>query len=133
MRVCPNCGYVDGEEWRPAAFHRHISYAYTSSLEYTDPELYKAIINAPADAILYRHPFVYWQSPRSDTTRRSWVEDFKLYGKNVPQERANEETRSINEVWTKGLSKSREEIQVITDYVTLDQFTIEETKKRMQL
>ena len=131
MRICPVCGHKDGEEWRPAAFHHHISYAYLDSLYYTEPELYQKIKTAPAEAIIYYHPFVYWKSPRSETVRRAWIEDFKLYGKTVPQERDKEKNRSINEVWTKGLSKSRDEIQVITDYVTLDMFTQKKQTKRI--
>lgn len=88
MRVCPECGYVDDECWRPAAFHRHIDYAYIESVKRLNPELWAELKHLKKNELLVRDSFVYWLSSRSDTVRRSWREDYRIFGKSVPQERS---------------------------------------------
>jgi len=108
MKRCPKCGYVDPDCWRPAAFHPEISYAHIDGLEMFEPEVYEAIVDkAPGERVLVGE-YVYWRSSRSPTVRRSWVDDHRIVGKRgSSQERVNQDTRSINEVWTKKLPKSR--------------------------
>ena len=89
MRVCKECGHVDPNWWRPAAFHQHIDYAYLDGLDVLDPELYDLIKDKKPGETIIRGPFVYWLSSRSPTVRRAWIEDFKVYGKSVPQERVS--------------------------------------------
>jgi len=87
MRVCPNCGHVDPEWWRPAAFHQHIDYADFSVLEIFEEELAEALRDKKSGELVVIEPFVYWKSAKSNTVRRSSVEDFEIKGKSVPQER----------------------------------------------
>ena len=91
VRICPHCGYVDPIWWRPAAYHPEFSYAQNTALEWNDRELWAALKPLKAGEILKRGPYLYWKSTRSDTTRRVWVEDYKLVGKKgSPQERVRQ-------------------------------------------
>ena len=99
MRICPKCNHIDGYEWRPAAFLPHIDYAYIESLAATDKELYDILQITPAGKLLYRKPFVYWKSNRSNTVRRSWEKDFEIYGKTEAQDRSDKKNPSPNELY----------------------------------
>ena len=89
MRECPKCGHIDPECWRPAAFHQHIDYADIDSLELFEPEVFQLMKDKIPGEIAKLYPFVYWKSPKSHTIRRSSIEDFKIKGKSVPQERVS--------------------------------------------
>jgi len=90
MRVCPKCGHVDPIWWRPAAYHPEFSYAHNTSLESLEPELWDKLKDLPAGEIITAGPYLYWKSTRSETTRRIWVEDYKMVGKKgSPQERVS--------------------------------------------
>lgn len=90
MRVCPKCGHVDPIWWRPAAYHPEFSYAYLTSIESLDPELWELLKDKKAGDIVQRGPYLYWRSTRSQTVRRVWVEDYKMAGKTGSwQERVN--------------------------------------------
>lgn len=89
MRLCPKCGHVDPEWWRPAAFHQHIDYAQYDVLELFEPEIIKELEGKKAGTVIFIEPFAYWKSPKSETVRRSSIEDFKIKGKSVPQERVS--------------------------------------------
>ena len=89
MRICPKCGHLDPECWRPAAFHPEISYAYIDSLEVFSPEIVEQLKDKKPGEIIVVDPFVYWKSPRSPTVRRTWIEDYKIKGKSVNQERVS--------------------------------------------
>ena len=60
-----------------------------------EPEILEALSGKKAGITVIIEPFVYWKSPKSDTIRRSSVEDFKTKGKSVPQEQVshNPQTR----------------------------------------
>ena len=89
MRICPRCGYVDPIWWRSAAYHPEFSYAHNTALLWNDPELWAALKSVKRGEIIKRGPFLYWKSTRSDTTRRVWIEDYRLVGKKGnPQERS---------------------------------------------
>lgn len=105
MRVCPKCGHEDPIWWRPAAFHPEFSYAHNTSLESLEPELWALLKDLPAGAIVTVGPYHYWKSSRSDTTRRIWVEDFKMVGKKgSPQERV----RNVTQLTLAGSPRPRE-------------------------
>ena len=81
MRICPRCGHVDPIWWRPAVYHPEFSYAHNTALEWNDPDLWAALRPLKRGDIIKRGSYLYWKSTRSDTTRRIWVEDYKLVGK----------------------------------------------------
>ena len=89
MRICPECGHVDPEWWRPAAFHQHIDYVQMDVIEEFEPEIIEALKDKPAGTVVFIEPFAYWKSPKSETIRRSSIEDYKIKGKSVPQERVS--------------------------------------------
>lgn len=89
MRICPRCGHIDPIWWRPARHHPEFSYAHNTALEWNDPELWAALQTVKRGEIIKRGPYLYWKSTRSDTTRRMWIEDYRLVGKTgSPQERS---------------------------------------------
>lgn len=94
MRECPNCGYVDPECWRPAAFHQHIDYAYVDSLNLFEPEVFQLMKDKIPGEVVPLPPFVYWLSSKSHTIRRSSIEDFKIKGKSIPQERVSHDPQT---------------------------------------
>ena len=90
MRICPKCGHVDPIWWRANAWHPEFSYAQNTALEWNDPDLWEALRPLKRGEIIKRGPYLYWKSTRSDTTRRVWIEDYKLVGKKgSPQERTH--------------------------------------------
>lgn len=89
MRICPKCGHVDPEWWRPAAFHQHIDYAQLDVISQFEPEVFEALKGKPAGTVVFIEPFAYWKSPKSETIRRCSIEDYELKGKSVPQERVS--------------------------------------------
>jgi len=87
-RICPRCGHVDPIWWRPAVYHQEFSYAHNTALVWNDPELWAALRPLKRGEIIKRGPFFYWKSTRSDTTRRVWIEDYRLVRKKgSPQEK----------------------------------------------
>lgn len=89
MRVCPNCGCVDPEWWRPAAFHQHIDYADLSVIESLEPEIFRELKDKKYGEVVVIGIYCYWKSSKSETVRRSSIEDFKIKGKSVNQERVD--------------------------------------------
>ena len=60
------------------------------TLEMFEPEVWDLMKDEPPGKVLQLGEFVYWRSPRSDTVRRCWIEDFKIVGKRgSPQERVS--------------------------------------------
>ena len=60
------------------------------TLEMFEPDVFELMKEAPNGEVRQLNDFVYWKSPRSDTVRRCWVEDFKIVGKRgSPQERVS--------------------------------------------
>lgn len=54
-----------------------------------EPEITKALEGKKAGTVVFIEPFAYWKSPKSETIRGSSIEDFKIKGKSVPQERVS--------------------------------------------
>ena len=54
-----------------------------------EPEIIEALNGKPAGTVVYIEPFAYWKSPKSETIRRCSIEDYKIKGKSVPQERVS--------------------------------------------
>jgi len=85
MRVCPKCGYVDPPWWRPSRWQPEHDTARIDDLLLHEPELLKQL---EREGVVFKGPFVFWKSSRSRRVRRTWIQEWKRFGKSgEPQEK----------------------------------------------
>ena len=81
LRVCPECGYIEGIEWRPTTWKsaQYIDCCRMSELEQINPELAKRIKEAHPKTVIEKHYAYHMTKPQVWVIRR-WIEIYKLQG-----------------------------------------------------